>query len=74
MSKIRCVVTFAGLVEFVAECDEDQIFGVVKAYIRQSYDMCQQCQTDLIDCNTVDNFVQLFADYFVDSQIEFEVL
>lgn len=74
MSRIRAIVKFADLVEFVAEYDEDEIFAAVKQYITANFDLSQQALTDLLDTDTHDNFVWFFGEYLQDYQIEFEVL
>lgn len=74
MSRIRAIVKFANLVEFVAEYDEYEIFEAVKQYIRSNFDLSQQALLDLADTDTHDNFVWFFGEYLQDYQIEFELL
>lgn len=74
MTELQATIKFADLVEYVIQADENEVFGLLKTYIRDNFDLCDDAVADLVDTDTHDNFVWFFAEYLQDYQIEFEMV
>ena len=72
--KLRACILQDGRVVYVIETDADETFALLKGYIRENFKLDDQAERDLIDTDTVDNFVWFFNEYVPNYDIEFEVI
>lgn len=74
MTQLQITVLADRMVDHVCLVPENEAFPILKKYIRENYALSPQASDDLIDCDTVDNFVWFFEQYMTGFSVEFEIV